>query len=319
MAGVVLVLRVATSRMVAVRFGHYLCADGFYLRTCLLFGAMRRSLRFLTLFLVFFGLVAVGCGDSSPTTTKSTPTVAPVATTARPTTTTTTPPVTGEITVFAAASLTDSFKELATAFQTANPTAKVTYSFGSSSTLATQVNQGAPADVFASADTANMDKVSGTSGAGTAAAPVTFATNKLQIIVAKGNPKGITGLADLAKPGLIYVTAAAGVPIGTYAQQALTKANVTVIPKSLEADVKSIVAKVTIGEADAGIVYVTDVLAAGAKAEGVTIPDDANVLARYPIAVTKTAKNPTTATAFVAFVTSAAGQTILAKYGFTKP
>src|SRR5438309_1571065 len=147
-----------------------------------------------------------------------------------------------------------------------------TASFAASSSLVTQINQGAPADLFASADTANMDKLTAATGAGVSAAPITFATNKLQIIVAKGNSKGITGVADLAKSGVIYVTAAPEVPIGAYAKQVLDKAKVTVTPKSLEADVKSVVNKVTLGEADAGIVYATDVKAAGDKAAGVVIP-----------------------------------------------
>ena len=221
---------------------------------------MRTSpMRYVLLLLALLGLVAAGCGDDDSATSSSSPT-------------TTVPKVTGDITVLAAASLTDSFKEIGTAFEAANPGAKVTFSFAASSALATQVNQGAPADVFASADTANMDKVTASSGAGTAAPPVTFATNKLQIITAKGNPKGITGVADLAKPGLIYVTAAPEVPIGAYAKQVLDKAKVTVTPKSLEADVKAIVNKVTLDEADAGIVYTTDVKAAGDKAVGVDYP-----------------------------------------------
>jgi molybdate transport system substrate-binding protein len=273
--------------------------------------AMRKSLRYLLVLLAFFGLVATGCGDDASTTSPSS------STTPAPTTTAT-PKVTGDITVLAAASLTESFKEIGTAFEVANPGSKVTFSFAASSALVTQINQGAPADVFASADTANMDKLTAASGAGVAAAPVTFATNKLQIIVGKGNPKGITGVADLAKSGLIYVTAAPEVPIGAYAKQVLDKAKVTVTPKSLEADVKSVVNKVTLGEADAGIVYSTDVKAAGDKAVGVVIPDDLNVIATYPIAVTKATKNSAAATAFVAFVSGAAGQTILAKYGFAK-
>ena len=265
---------------------------------------MRRPVPYLlVLALCVVGLGAVGCGSSTSSSGA----------------TTTVPTVTGDITVLAAASLTDAFKELGTAFQTANPGAKVTFSFGSSSTLATQINQGAPADVFASADTANMDKLTGAGAAGITGTASTFAANKLQIIVGKGNPKAITGVADLAEAGLIYVTAAPEVPIGKYALQVLANAKVTVTPKSLEADVKSIVNKVTLGEADAGIVYNTDVIAAGDKAGGVTIPDNLNVLASYPIAVTKAAQNAPTATAFVAFVTSAEGQTILAKYGFAKP
>ena len=264
---------------------------------------MRTPLRCLLVLLAC--LVGASCGDDSPTSS--------------PSPTTASPKVTGDVTVLAAASLTDSFKEIGTAFEAANPEAKVTFSFAASSALVTQINQGAPADVFASADTTNMDKLTAASGAGAAATPVTFATNKLQIIVGKGNPKGVTGLADLAKSGLIYVTAAPEVPIGAYAKQVLDKAKVTVTPKSLEADVKSVVNKVTLGEADAGIVYATDVKAAGDKAIGVGIPDDLNVVAQYPIAVTKASKNAAAATAFVSFVTGTPGQTVLAKYGFTKP
>jgi molybdate transport system substrate-binding protein len=224
--------------------------------------------------------------------------------------------VRGNVTVLAAASLTDSFTALAAAFRAAHPEARVALSFASSSSLAAQINQGAPADVFASADTANMDKVTG--DAGTIGAPVPFATNRLRIIVAKGNPKGIVSLADLAKPGVVYVAAAPSVPIGAYAQQALRGAGVTVTPKSLEADAKAVVAKVTLGEADAGLVYTTDVLAAGDKAQGVTIPDVQNVVATYPIAVVKETKNASAAQAFVALVTSAEGQTVLASFGFTR-
>ena len=269
-----------------------------------MFPFMRRPVPYLlVLALCVVGLGAAGCGSSTSSSGA----------------TTTVPTVTGDITVLAAASLTDTFKELGTAFQTANPGAKVTFSFGSSSTLVTQINQGAPADIFASADTANMDKLTGAGAAGITGTAKTFAANKLQIIVGKGNPLAITGVADLTKAGLIYVTAAPEVPIGKYALQVLANAKVTVTPKSLEADVKSIVNKVTLGEADAGIVYATDVIAAGDKAGGVTIPDNLNVLATYPIAVTKAAQNAPTATAFVAFVTSAEGQTVLAKYGFAKP
>ena len=248
-----------------------------------------------------FALAAAACGDdSSPAATSSNSNA-------------------GEITVLAAASLTDAFKELGVAFQTANPATKVTFSFGASSTLVTQINQGAPADVFASADLANMDKLTGAGGAGAAGTPIAFATNKLQIIVGKGNPRGMAGPADLAKSGVVYVTAAPAVPIGKYAQQVLDKARVIVTPKSLEADVRAVVNKVTLGEADAGIVYATDVKAAGDKAAGVTIPDDVNVLATYPIAVIKATKNAPAANAFIAYVTSAPGQAILATFGFAKP
>ena len=274
---------------------------------------MRKPLRYLLVLSALLALVVGGCADDSSNATSPSATASPT------TAITAVPTVTGDLTVLAAASLTDSFKEIGTTFETANPGSKVTFSFAASSSLVTQINQGAPADVFASADTANMDKLTAATGAGVSAAPITFATNKLQIIVGKGNPKGIAGVADLAKSGLIYVTAAPEVPIGAYAKQVLDKAKVTVTPKSLEADVKSVVNKVTLGEADAGIVYATDVKAAGDKAAGVVIPDDLNVVATYPIAVTKATKNSAAATAFVSFVAGTQGQTILAKYGFTKP
>jgi molybdate transport system substrate-binding protein len=226
------------------------------------------------------------------------------------------PAISGEITVFAAASLTASFREAGAAFESAHPGVKVTFNFGGSSTLVQQILQGAPADVFASADTSNMKKL--TDANVTTATPIAFATNRLQIIVAKGNPRNIRTVADLANTKLIVVSSGPEVPIGKYAQQVFDKAGLTVTPKSLEPDVKAIVNKVTIGEADAGIVYATDVLAAAGNAEGVVIPDDINVTATYPMSVLKDAKNPATAAALAAFVTSDQGRAILSKYGFTK-
>jgi molybdate transport system substrate-binding protein len=220
----------------------------------------------------------------------------------------------GTASVFAAASLTDSFKALGTAFQTAHPGTTVQFNFAGSPTLVTQIEQGAAADVFASADTTNMDKLK-TDGF-TADSSQVFAHNKLEIVVAAGNPTGITGLADLAKPGLIYITAAPTVPAGKYALQILASAGVKVTPKSLETDVKSVVSKIELGEADAGIVYVTDVKAAGSKVTGVPIPDSVNVIATYPIVSVKGAKNPNLANAFVAYVLSAEGQATLQSFGF---
>jgi molybdate transport system substrate-binding protein len=247
-------------------------------------------------------LFAIACGDDSSSSAS--------------TATTGTPNVTGDLTVFAAASLTESFKAVGTAFEKDNPGVKVTFNFGASSTLVTQIMQGAPVDVYASADTANMKKLA---DAGGATNPTTFATNKLRIIVGKGNPKAIVGVADLAKAGITTVTCAPEVPIGRYAADVFVKAGVTVTPKSLEADVKGVVNKVTLGEADAGIVYATDVEAAGDKAAGVTIPDNLNTIATYPIVATKDAKNSAGAAAFVKYVASPAGQRILATYGFTAP
>ena len=143
-----------------------------------------------------------------------------------------------------------------------------------------------------------------------------FAHNKLEIVVAAGNPKRITELADLAKPGVIYITAAAAVPAGKYALQILANAGVKLTPKSLETDVKSVVSKIQLGEADAGIVYVTDVKAAGNKVTGVQIPDAVNVIATYPIVTIKGTKNSNLASAFVAYVLSADGQAVLQSFGF---
>jgi molybdate transport system substrate-binding protein len=219
-----------------------------------------------------------------------------------------------EIKVFAAASLTAAFNELGPRFTAANGGTKVTFNFAGSQALATQIQQGAPADVFASADTTNMDKVKDLVGT-----PQNFASNLLQIVVEKGNPKGVKGLDDLASPDLKVVLAAAEVPAGKYAEQALEKAKVTVKPVSQEDNVKAVVSKVALGEADAGIVYVTDVTAGGDKVEGVDIPEDLNVLATYPIATVKASKARDKAQAFVDLVLSDQGQQVLKQYGFLPP
>jgi molybdate transport system substrate-binding protein len=220
----------------------------------------------------------------------------------------------GTASIFAAASLTESFTALGSAFESAHSGSKVQFNFAGSPTLVTQIEQGASADVFASADTTNMDKLN-TDGF-TAGSSQVFAHNKLEIVVAAGNPKRIAGLADLAKPGVIYITAAATVPAGKYALQILASAGIKVTPKSLETDVKSVVGKIELGEADAGIVYVTDVKAAGSKATGVPIPDSVNVIATYPIVEVKAAKNPNLANAFIAYVLSTEGQAKLQSFGF---
>jgi molybdate transport system substrate-binding protein len=263
-------------------------------------------MRYPFLVLALFGLVASACGDDD----SSDPSSSDTTTTAGST-------VSGEITVFAAASLTGSFTAIGEAFRKANPDAKVTFSFAASSALVQQINEGAPADVYASADQANMKKL--TDAANSTDEPEVFATNELEIITGPGNPKGIAEVADLANPDLIVVTCGPDVPIGKYSAEVFTKAGVTVTPKSYEADVKAVVNKVTLGEADAGIVFATDVEAAGDKATGVEIPDDLNVIATYPIAVTKAVKNADVADAFVAFVLGDEGQAILADAGFTGP
>lgn len=216
--------------------------------------------------------------------------------------------------VFAAASLTDSFKALGSAFQTAHPGITVQFNFAGTPTLVTQIEQGAAADVFASADTTNLDKL--TVDGFTSGNSQVFAHNKLEIVVGAGNPKHITGLADLAKPGVIYITEAATVPAGKYALQSLASAGVKVTPKSLETDVKSVVSKIELGEADAGIVYVTDVKAAGSTVAGVPIPDSVNVIATYPIVAIKGTTNLDVADTFIAYVLSADGQAMLQSFGF---
>jgi molybdate transport system substrate-binding protein len=223
----------------------------------------------------------------------------------------------GNITVFAASSLTDVFNEIGAAFTQATPDASATFSFDASSALAQQITQGAPADVFASADTTNMDKL--TQAGLNDSAPVVFSTNLLTVIVPKGNPKGITGVADLSAPDLKVVLCAEQVPCGTYAKQVLDAAKVSVTPVSLEQNVKGVVTKVTSGEADAGIVYSTDVTAAGDKADAVAIPADINVIARYPVASVKSSASPQLAAAFITFLTGPASRAILTKYGFGTP
>jgi molybdate transport system substrate-binding protein len=231
----------------------------------------------------------------------------------RATTTDATPRVTGVITVYAAQSLTKAFTEIGTAFETRNPGAKVTFNFGGSAVLVGQLVQGAPADVFASADRSNMDKVDRAGLLG--GAPSVIAHNALEIVVGKGNPKRITGLRDLAAPGIVVSLCAVDQPCGRYARQALADAQVSLNPRSQEASVSGVVGRVQNGEADAGIVYVTDVSAAP-NVDGVPIPAAQNVPATYTAAVLKDAPNARGASAFVAFVSSPAGQAILRSYGF---
>jgi molybdate transport system substrate-binding protein len=220
------------------------------------------------------------------------------------------------VTVFAAASLTESFNDEQTTLKSEQPGLSITYNFGGSGALVTQIQQGAPADVIATADTASMQELV---DAGLVETPQTFATNKLRILVAPGNPKSIQGLSDLSRSDITFVTEDETVPAGKYAAQALKSAGVTTHPVSKEADVKSAVAKVTSGEADATIVYVTDVTAAGSKGQGVAIPDSQNVVATYPIAVLKSAKDKDAAQAFIAAMVKGSGQDALSRRGFLPP
>jgi molybdate transport system substrate-binding protein len=218
-----------------------------------------------------------------------------------------------EIKVFAAASLTAAFTELGRRYTAAQGT-KVTFNFAGSQALATQIGQGAPADVFASADLDNMAKVKDL-----VATPQSFASNRLAIVVEQGNPRGIRTLDDLAGGDVKVVLAAREVPAGRYAKQVLDRAGVKVTPVSQEDNVKAVVAKVSLGEADAGIVYATDVAAGGARVEGVDIPREQNVVATYPIATVKAGKAQDAAQAFMDLVLSGQGQQVLHRYGFLPP
>lgn len=218
--------------------------------------------------------------------------------------------------VFAAASLAVAFDELAVAFETVNPEVRVILTTGGSSTLAAQIREGAPADVFAAADLATMQKLL---DAGLVASrPQVFATNSAAILVAEGNPLDIDGIEDLAGGDVIVVQCAPEVPCGAYATEIYERAGVTVTPRSFEQSVSGVVGKISLGEADAGIVYVTDVLTAD-DAEGVTIPADVNVVAEYPIAVLGDAREATRADAFMQFVLGDEGRRVLVDHGFGTP
>jgi molybdate transport system substrate-binding protein len=240
-------------------------------------------------------------------------------------TATSAPPVT--LNVFAAASLQAAFTKIGTQFHAAHPNVTTTFNFAGSDALATQINQGAPADVFASANGAQMDVVVKAGNVdGTQAK--TFAHNRLVVVLPKSNPGQITTLQDLAKPGKKVVLAAKTVPVGGYALTFLTKAsadpsfgasykaNVLKNVVSYEADVKSVLTKVSLGEADAGIVYTTDAATAASTTSTIDIPDTLNVIATYPIAPVKASKNATVAQQFVDYVNGSDGQAVLASYGF---
>jgi molybdate transport system substrate-binding protein len=225
--------------------------------------------------------------------------------------------VTGDITVFAAASLTETFTRIGADFEAANPGTRVRFNFGGSSALAQQINQGAPADVFASAAPAPMKQV-GDAG-GMSGGPTTFVRNRLQIAVPAGNPGKVTGLADFAKADLTIALCAEQVPCGAAARTALRAAGVTAAPDTLEQDVKAVLTKVSLGEVDAALVYRTDVRAAGDKVEGIQFPEADRAVNDYPIATLATAPNPAGARAFVDHVLSDRGRAVLGAAGFDGP
>jgi molybdate transport system substrate-binding protein len=226
-------------------------------------------------------------------------------------------PASTEISVFAAASLTSAFTEIARAFEAQQPGRKVSLNFGGSQQLAAQILEAAPADVFASANAEQMKRI--VDAGLLRGTPKPFATNRLAIAVAPQNPEKISGLADLSRAGLVVVLAAEEVPAGRYAREALRKAGVTLTPASLETDVRSVLSKVALGEADAGIVYESDIAAAASSVTKVEIPAEHNVVASYPIAALSRGAHSDAAAALLDFVCSDAGRAILSRFGFGVP
>jgi molybdate transport system substrate-binding protein len=267
---------------------------------------MRRSALTLTA-LAATGLLLAGCGSSDTNSGADTTPSGPAPGT---------PAVSGTINVFAAASLRESFTDLGKQFETAHPGTEVVFNFGPSSGLATQITSGAPADVFASASTKNMDQVVKASAA---ASPTAFASNVMEIAVPPKNPANVTQLSDLAKPAVKVALCQESVPCGVTAAKVFTNAKLTVTPVTQEVDVKAVLTKVTLGEVDAGVVYVTDVRAAGVKVRGIEIPADLNASTEYPIATLTEAPNKAVAKAFTDYVLSADGARVLTSDGFAKP
>jgi molybdate transport system substrate-binding protein len=227
------------------------------------------------------------------------------------------PSISGTVVVFAASSLMATFTTLATNFEQAHPGVKIVPSYGGSDTLAAQIAQGAPVDVFAAASTTTMGTVT-TAGDGVGT-PLVFAKNELEIAVAPNNPDHIASLADVTKSGVKLAICAATVPCGAAAAKAFAAAKLTPHPVTLEQQVSSVLTKLELGEVDAGIVYQTDVKSAGSKVLGVNFAEAASAINTYPIVVVKTGKNPTAGQEFVNYVVSPAGQEILQAAGFQQP
>ncbi|WP_406455993.1 molybdate ABC transporter substrate-binding protein [Streptomyces sp. NBC_00876] len=245
------------------------------------------------------------CGSDDDTKDSATGSSAPASATGAPK---------ADLTVLAAASLTDVFKTAGAAYEKENPGTKVTFSFAGSQQLAAQVKQGSPADALVTADTKTMDGLKSDTGS-----PTVIAKNRLVIATGKGNPEKIDDLKDLADTGLKVVLAAPEVPVGRYSKQILDAQKIDVKPVSQELDVRSVLSKVELGEADAGLVYKTDVATATDKVDAVDIPDAQNAVASYPAATLKTSEHSAAAAAFVKWLSSPEAQKILANAGFQQP
>jgi molybdate transport system substrate-binding protein len=245
--------------------------------------------------------IASGCGSSNDASSASSSTSAGG----------------GKLIVFAAASLKSSFTEIGEQFKTANPGSDVEFSFAGSSDLVTQLTQGAPADVFASADAKNMDKA--TQAGLLLGSPVNFASNTLTIVTAPGNPKKVASFKDLTQPGLSVVVCAPQVPCGSATEKVEKATGLTLNPVSEESQVTDVLGKVTSGQADAGLVYVTDAKGAADKVAEVNFAESADAVNTYPVAVLKQSKNADLAGKFVDLITGEAGQKVLKAAGFAKP
>jgi molybdate transport system substrate-binding protein len=257
--------------------------------------------------IVVVGALVAGCGGSSDSSSAASSGSASPSASSK---------VIGTINVFAAASLQEAFTKLGSQFEADNPGTKVVFNFGPSSGLSEQITQGAPADVFASASTKNMDTVV---AGGEAADPTNFVANQMEIAVPPKNPAKVTSVNDLAKKSVKVAVCQKEVPCGATAQQVFTNAKIAVTPVTEEVDVKATLSKVSLGEVDAGVVYVTDVLAAGNAVKGVKITDDVNAATTYPIAALTGSKNKPTAQAFVDSVLSPDGVAVLTAAGFARP
>ena len=264
--------------------------------------------RFALAAVTLAAIAVAGCPSSSSSTPAASSSSTPAASSSAA--------QTGAITVFAASSLKDTFTQLGQQFEAAHPGDTVKFSFGASSALAEQINSGAPADVFASAATKNMDQVV---SAGNASNPQNFAENVMEVAVPPSNPAKVTSVNDLAKSSVKTALCQPQVPCGVVAAEVFKNAKITVKPVTLQPDVKSVLTQVELGNVDAGVVYVTDVQAAGSKVKGVTIPADVNATTTYPIATLTHSKEQAIAQAFVAYVLSPPGEQVLKAAGFAAP
>lgn len=253
--------------------------------------------------LIFVLLLLAACGRDQPTPESQQPLDPKLAAAA------------GTIRIFAAASLNNAFTEIGKEFEKGNTGVEVEFNFAGTPTLVSQIQQGAPADVIATADEESMKRLA--DGGLLSDRSRKFAKNSLAIAVRKGNPKQVKALSDLAKPGMVVVLADEAVPLGAYTKRALSAAGVQVTPKSLEQDTEGVLAKVSQGEADAGIVYASDLNAPGGDVAAVSIPKEHNVEAGYPIAVLQSSLERKNAESFIGFVLSVGGQAILKKHGFS--